>query len=253
MADTKTLRAEFDSAWSDLPDTLRCHPGLKRYHAAALAALAATAQAQQLPDGWVPLTVEYESGYPEDVAFGPKRMMDRLKKWLDRYFVVRAIQAKVMPVEFSRPYGSCAISGPREDVEFILRHLPDVDDPKPTVQTVAMPTPRGFLVHWPAAGGHRRLIWDDSRAGLFIRDCTEERCTMKLDVPPPTGIEAEVCNDIARRQELGRNKYGTTVAENPLELIEWLQHAYEEALDQAIYLRRAMDKLRKSQLNQKGN
>jgi hypothetical protein len=39
-----------------------------------------------LPDGWVPLTIEYEPGYPEDVAFGPKRHMDRLKKWLDKHF-----------------------------------------------------------------------------------------------------------------------------------------------------------------------
>lgn len=56
----------------------------------------------------------------------------------------------------------------------------------------------------------------------------------------PTGIEALVCADIAQRQALGIAKYGTTVAENPLGLLQWLQHAYEEALDQAIYLRRAM-------------
>lgn len=41
---------------------------------------------QPVPEGWVPLTIEHEPGYPEDVAFGPQRMMDRLKKWLDRYF-----------------------------------------------------------------------------------------------------------------------------------------------------------------------
>lgn len=41
---------------------------------------------QPMPEGWVPLTIEHEPGYPEDVAFGPQRMMDRLKKWLDRYF-----------------------------------------------------------------------------------------------------------------------------------------------------------------------
>ena len=56
----------------------------------------------------------------------------------------------------------------------------------------------------------------------------------------PTGIEAAVCEDIAARQRLGINKYGTTVADNQLSLHEWLQHAYEEALDQAIYLKRAM-------------
>lgn len=56
----------------------------------------------------------------------------------------------------------------------------------------------------------------------------------------PTGIEALVCADIAKRQQVGIAKYGTTVAENPLTHAEWLQHAYEECLDMAIYLKRAM-------------
>ncbi len=59
----------------------------------------------------------------------------------------------------------------------------------------------------------------------------------------PTGTEARVCADIARRQALGRAKYGTTVEANPLTLRQWLQHAYEEALDQAVYLRRAMEEI----------
>ena len=56
----------------------------------------------------------------------------------------------------------------------------------------------------------------------------------------PTGIEAEVCADIARRQALGKNKYGTTVAENPLSLRCWLEHQYEELLDAAVYCKRAI-------------
>lgn len=59
----------------------------------------------------------------------------------------------------------------------------------------------------------------------------------------PSGIEEMVCEDIANRQALGIQKYGTTVAENQLSLKEWLQHAYEEALDQAIYLKRAIQEL----------
>jgi len=60
-----------------------------------------------------------------------------------------------------------------------------------------------------------------------------------------TGTEAEVCKDIELRQSKGINKYGMTVAENPLKLKEWLQHAYEECLDQAIYLKRAIKELEK--------
>lgn len=59
------------------------------------------------------------------------------------------------------------------------------------------------------------------------------------------GTELLVCQDIARRQSVGIEKYGTTVAENPLTLREWLQHAYEETLDQAVYLRRAIQELDK--------
>lgn len=55
-----------------------------------------------------------------------------------------------------------------------------------------------------------------------------------------SGTEAAVCQDIARRQELGIQKYGQTVAQNPAEFREWLQHAYEETLDQAVYLCRAI-------------
>jgi hypothetical protein len=59
----------------------------------------------------------------------------------------------------------------------------------------------------------------------------------------PTGVEAEVCALIAQRQRAGIAKYGMSVADNPLALRDWLQHALEEALDQAIYLKRAIDEL----------
>lgn len=59
------------------------------------------------------------------------------------------------------------------------------------------------------------------------------------------GIEALVCEEIALRQHLGISKYGTTVADNNLSLREWLQHALEESLDQAIYLRRAIAEIDK--------
>lgn len=57
------------------------------------------ATSQTMPEGWVPLTIEYEPGYPEDVAFGPQRMMDRLKKWLDKYFALRAVQGEPIPAD----------------------------------------------------------------------------------------------------------------------------------------------------------
>jgi hypothetical protein len=62
-----------------------------------------------------------------------------------------------------------------------------------------------------------------------------------------SGTELEVCRDIAERQQKGIKKYGVTVRENPLTLARWLQHAYEECLDQAVYLKRAMEEIGKTE------
>lgn len=56
----------------------------------------------------------------------------------------------------------------------------------------------------------------------------------------PTGTEADVCHDIASRQAVGVLKYGVTVADAPLDLRRWMTHAYQELLDGAVYLRRAL-------------
>lgn len=54
----------------------------------------------------------------------------------------------------------------------------------------------------------------------------------------PSGIEAAVCSDITRRQQMGIKKYGTTVADNPLTRLQWMKHFYEELLDAAIYAKK---------------
>lgn len=54
-----------------------------------------------------------------------------------------------------------------------------------------------------------------------------------------TVVEA-VRADLLRRSQLGIAKYGTTLDRGDLSLRDWLQHAYEEALDQANYLKRAI-------------
>ncbi len=56
--------------------------------------------------------------------------------------------------------------------------------------------------------------------------------------------EALVCVDIRYRQQFGVRKYGCTVAGAQLTEEQWLQHAYEEALDLAIYLRRLLQEKR---------
>lgn len=64
-------------------------------------------------------------------------------------------------------------------------------------------------------------------------------------ISPANGTESAVCSDIADRQARGIAKYGQTVEQNPLSLKQWLRHAYEECLDQAIYLKRAIEEIDK--------
>ena len=56
-------------------------------------------------------------------------------------------------------------------------------------------------------------------------------------------IIEQIAEDLRSREARGIAKYGCIVDDNPLILREWLQHAYEECLDQAVYLKRAMDEL----------
>ena len=65
-----------------------------------------------------------------------------------------------------------------------------------------------------------------------------------------SGTELRVCMLIAERQMRGFKKYGTTVSANPLPLRDWLQHALEEILDHAIYLKRAIEELDKQEVGQ---
>jgi|LakMenEpi03Aug12_release.lakeMendotaPanAssembly.Ray.scaffolds.fasta_scaffold580699_3 hypothetical protein len=57
-----------------------------------------------------------------------------------------------------------------------------------------------------------------------------------------------VCNDLQRRSEIGIKKYNTTLDRKDLHLKDWLQHAYEECLDQANYLKRSILELESNHL-----
>jgi hypothetical protein len=50
-----------------------------------------------------------------------------------------------------------------------------------------------------------------------------------------------VVDDLDARERVGKAKYGTTMDRDDLTHDEWLRHAYEEALDHALYLKKAME------------
>ena len=56
-------------------------------------------------------------------------------------------------------------------------------------------------------------------------------------------IVNEVREDLLRRSQFGVKKYGVTLDRTDLSSKQWAQHAYEEALDFACYLKRLMKEL----------
>ena len=54
-----------------------------------------------------------------------------------------------------------------------------------------------------------------------------------------TVVEA-VREDLLKRSQIGIKKYGVTLDRNDLSLKDWLEHAYQECLDQANYLKKAI-------------
>jgi hypothetical protein len=81
-------------------------------------------------------------------------------------------------------------------------------------------------------------------------DCSLQRYRMayeEIRVPPaqwektpPCSITEQVVRDLKTRSMLGLQKYGVTLDRKDLTLRDFLQHAYEECLDQAKYLKRAI-------------
>lgn len=51
-------------------------------------------------------------------------------------------------------------------------------------------------------------------------------------------IVDSVRNDLLNRSSIGQEKYGITLDRDDLSELEWLQHAYEECLDQSLYLKK---------------
>jgi len=57
----------------------------------------------------------------------------------------------------------------------------------------------------------------------------------------PSNLLASVIMDLKVREERGLATYGTTMDRKDLSRKEWLQHAYEEALDLSLYLKKLIE------------
>lgn len=62
----------------------------------------------------------------------------------------------------------------------------------------------------------------------------------------PSKILSQVIMDLKVREERGVRTYGTTMDRKDLTEVQWLNHAYEEALDLALYLKKLITERAKS-------
>ena len=75
-----------------------------------------------LPEGWTDCTIEFGNDGPEVVAYGPKRMMTRLAKWLGKYFaqVIADAATKAAPQqEAQKPYAYAVYFPDQPKVELV--------------------------------------------------------------------------------------------------------------------------------------
>lgn len=56
-------------------------------------------------------------------------------------------------------------------------------------------------------------------------------------------IVDSIVHQFKKRSELGITKYGTTLYDNDLKFIEWIEHLKQELMDAVLYLERVRFKL----------
>jgi len=62
-------------------------------------------------------------------------------------------------------------------------------------------------------------------------------------IPKTDSIVDSVIDEYIKRAEMGKNKYNNTLDRTDLSVLEYLQHAKEEAMDLALYLEKTIQML----------
>ena len=61
---------------------------------------------------------------------------------------------------------------------------------------------------------------------------------------PKCKVVSKVIREFAERSEVGTKKYGTTLSDNPAEIIERLEHLKQEQMDATNYTQWAIEKMK---------
>ena len=55
-------------------------------------------------------------------------------------------------------------------------------------------------------------------------------------------VVRRVCQKFVSRSDVGYEKYGVTLENDPSEMLDWLNHLQEELMDAILYLQKAKEK-----------
>jgi len=76
------------------------------------------------------------------------------------------------------------------------------------------------------------------KCGRKLGDCYDCVCDY-IEKPDP--IVLKVVDSYLKRSDEGVKKYGTTLQENNLTFLEWLNHLQEELMDATLYIEKLKD------------
>ena len=78
---------------------------------------------------------------------------------------------------------------------------------------------------------------------IFLRPIRDKKIKHKKKMKDK--IVKSVIKQFKERSEVGINKYGTTLDRDDLNILEWLNHAQQEAMDFCLYLEKIKQQLNK--------
>lgn len=92
------------------------------------------------------------------------------------------------------------------------------------------------------------FVWGDTKEGYRFWDKVYENDgSVRFENLTDDRIVLSVMEDLNKRSLIGQKKYGTTLDREDLSLLDWLQHRYEEILDDANYTKKIIDILKNEQ------
>lgn len=77
----------------------------------------------------------------------------------------------------------------------------------------------------------------DPEANIINKQSTNKVLPKMTEEKTTDKIVLSVMNDLNERSKVGIKKYGVTLERKDLEIKDWINHAYEETLDKANYLK----------------